>query len=151
MKRREPGTNVLLYGPPGTGKTELAQTLAKHVKGRMFEVSTEDGDGEALGGGQRLQGYLLSQRVLSQAPDSLLLFDEIEDAFPWPDFFPFTPMRLTRHSWCVKRTLRREITFLSVDLYENSSVGRASVPASERRPGTAAPPTPAIFNFSLCP
>jgi transitional endoplasmic reticulum ATPase len=92
VKRREPGTNVLLYGPPGTGKTELARTLAQHVKGRLFEVSTEDGDGEALGGGQRLRGYLLSQRVLSQASDSLLLFDEIEDAFPWPDFFPFMPM-----------------------------------------------------------
>jgi len=36
-------------------------------------------------------------------------------------------------------------------LYENSSVGRASVPASDRRPGTAAPPTPAIFHLSLCP
>ena len=92
VKRREPGTNVLLYGPPGTGKTELARTLADHVKARLFEVSTEDGDGEALAGGQRLRGYLLSQRVLSQAPDSLLLFDEIEDAFPWPDFFPFMPM-----------------------------------------------------------
>jgi transitional endoplasmic reticulum ATPase len=92
VKRREPGTNVLLYGPPGTGKTELARTLAQHVQARLFEVSTEDDDGEALGGGRRLQGYLLSQRVLSQAPDSLLLFDEIEDAFPWADFFPFGPM-----------------------------------------------------------
>jgi transitional endoplasmic reticulum ATPase len=88
VRRREPGTNVLLYGSPGTGKTELARTLAKHVKARLFEVSTENGDGEAAGG-ERLRGYLLSQRVLSQAPDSLLLFDEIEDAFPWPDLFPF--------------------------------------------------------------
>ena len=92
VKRREPGTNVLLYGPPGTGKTELARTVADHVQARLFEVSTEDGDGEGLGGGQRLGSYLLSQRVLSQAPDTLLLFDEIEDAFPWPNFFPLTPM-----------------------------------------------------------
>ena len=43
-------------------------------------------------------------------------------------------------------------TFAEVsNLYENSSVGRASVPASERRPGTAAPPTPAFFHLSLCP
>jgi hypothetical protein len=27
--------------------------------------------------------------------------------------------RLTRHSWCVRRTLRREITFLSADWNEN--------------------------------
>ncbi len=94
FKRREPGTNILLYGPPGTGKTELARTLAHHVQVRLFEVSTQDDDGEALPGGQRLHGYLLSQRVLSQAPDSLLLFDEIEDAFPWPDFFLFG---LTHH------------------------------------------------------
>jgi ATP-dependent 26S proteasome regulatory subunit len=92
VKRREPGTNVLLYGSPGTGKTELVRTLAEHVKARLFEVATEDDDGEALGGGQRLRSYLLSQRVLSQAPDTLLLFDEIEDAFPWPNFFPFGPM-----------------------------------------------------------
>ena len=92
MKRRELGTNILLYGPPGTGKTELARTLAQHVQARLFEVSTQDDDGEALPGGQRLHGYLLSQRVLSQAPDSLLLFDEIEDAFPWPDFFLFGHM-----------------------------------------------------------
>ena len=91
LKRREPGTNVLLYGPPGTGKTELARTLAQHVKARLFEVSTEDDD-EALPNGQRLRSYLLSQRVLSQAPDSILLFDEIEDAFPWPNFFPFVPL-----------------------------------------------------------
>ena len=91
LKRREPGTNVLLYNPPGTGKTELARTLAQHVKARLFEVSTEDDDGEALPDGQRLRNYLLSQRVLSQAPDSLLLFDEIEDAFPWPNFF-YGPM-----------------------------------------------------------
>ena len=35
--------------------------------------------------------------------------------------------RLTHYFWCVRRTPRREITFLSADLYENSSVGRASV------------------------
>ena len=92
VKRREPGTNVLLYGPPGTGKTELARTLADHVQARLFEVSTKTTTGRLWRGGQRLRGYLLSQRVLSQAPDSLLLFDEIEDAFPWPDFFPFGPM-----------------------------------------------------------
>jgi hypothetical protein len=34
-------------------------------------------------------------------------------------------------------------------LYENSSAGRASVPASQRRPGTATPPTPAIFYLYL--
>ncbi|MBU4355915.1 MAG: hypothetical protein KJ822_11290, partial [Proteobacteria bacterium] len=38
-------------------------------------------------------------------------------------------------------------SLLITHLYENSPVGRASVPASERRPGTAAPPTPAIFIF----
>jgi transitional endoplasmic reticulum ATPase len=88
VKRREPGTNVFLYGPPETGKTELVRTLANHVKARLFEVSTEDDDGEALGGGQRLRSYLLSQRVLSQAPDSLLVFDEIEDVFPFGPMHP---------------------------------------------------------------
>ncbi|MFA4902275.1 MAG: ATP-binding protein [Desulfobaccales bacterium] len=101
VKAREPGTNVLLYGPPGTGKTELARTLAQHVKARLFEVSTADDDGEALPGGQRLRGYLLSQRVLSHASDCLLLFDEIEDVFPWPDFTLFKDLHQhnSRKGW----------------------------------------------------
>jgi len=101
LKRREPGTNVLLYGSPGTGKTELARTLAQHVKARLFEVSTADDDGEALPGTQRLRGYLLSQRVLAHAPGCLLLFDEIDDVFPWPDFSLFRdiPHDNSRKGW----------------------------------------------------
>src|SRR3989339_1904803 len=38
-------------------------------------------------------------------------------------------------------------SFLTAPLYENSSVGWASVPARNRRPGTAAPPTPVFVVF----
>jgi transitional endoplasmic reticulum ATPase len=101
LKRREPGTNVLLYGPPGTGKTELARTLAQHLRARLFAVSTEDDEGEALAGDQRFRNYLLSQRVLAHASGCLLLFDEIEDVFPGPDFFFFKSMHYhtSRKGW----------------------------------------------------
>jgi transitional endoplasmic reticulum ATPase len=101
LKGRERGSNVLLYGPPGTGKTELARTLAHHLHARLFEVSTEDEDGEALAGGQRFRNYLLGQRVLAHAPGCLLLFDEIEDVFPWPDFNLFKDMHQqnSRKGW----------------------------------------------------
>jgi hypothetical protein len=39
--------------------------------------------------------------------------------------------------------------FLSALSEKNCSVGRASVPAREKRPETAALPTPAIFHLSL--
>jgi hypothetical protein len=48
--------------------------------------------------------------------------------------------RLTRHSWCVRRTLPWEITFLSAGLYGNSSVGRASVPATGSANGAQCAP-----------
>jgi hypothetical protein len=61
-----------------------------------------------------------------------------ESRRPYKERF-FAALRMTKNS------------LLSARSYESSSVGRASVPASERRPGTAAPPTPAIFHLSLCP
>lgn len=46
-------------------------------------------------------GYLLSQRVLAQATDSLLVFDEIEDVFPWSPFSLFNPLHSSgpRKGW----------------------------------------------------
>jgi SpoVK/Ycf46/Vps4 family AAA+-type ATPase len=79
------GVNVYLYGPPGTGKTELARLLARLLQVRAFEVSSEDRDGDPIGGVSRLQAWRAAQAVLCRRdtarPEALLIFDEAEDVF----------------------------------------------------------------------
>jgi AAA+ superfamily predicted ATPase len=81
LRRKTRGVNVLLHGAPGTGKTELARVVAKEAGARLFEVADEDMDGEAVTGHARLAQCALAQRVLARAPGTVLVFDEIEDAF----------------------------------------------------------------------
>lgn len=80
------GVNILLYGTPGTGKTELVRLLADELKLTLFEVKTEDDDGDAIRPDNRLGSYRLSQQLLSQDSKSLVLFDEVEDVFPTRSF-----------------------------------------------------------------
>lgn len=74
------GVNVLLYGPPGTGKTQLAKLLAKDMGCELFEVTTEDEDGEAISGRKRLKALSATNSFFAKR-QALILFDEIEDAF----------------------------------------------------------------------
>ena len=76
------GAHVLLHGLPGTGKTELARALAASVGARLFEVPVEGCSGEALSGRARLVSFTIAQRLLAGMGQSVLLFDELEDAFP---------------------------------------------------------------------
>ena len=78
--QRRPGVNILLYGPPGTGKTELSRTLAQALGCDLYEVSTEDEDGDPIGGEARLRAYRAAQRFLERR-SVMILFDEIEDVF----------------------------------------------------------------------
>jgi len=80
------GVNILMYGTPGTGKTELARLIAKELKLNLFEVKTENDDGDAIKSSNRLSSYRLSQQLLSQDESSLILFDEVEDVFPARSF-----------------------------------------------------------------
>ena len=75
------GVNLLLHGDPGTGKSEFSRALAREVSCELFEVSSQDEDGDALEGGRRLQAL----RVLHSfcvGRRTMLVFDEIEDVFP---------------------------------------------------------------------
>jgi hypothetical protein len=51
------GVNILVYGAPGTGKSELARALAAELGCELFEVASEDEDGDPVNGERRLRAY----------------------------------------------------------------------------------------------
>ncbi len=75
------GSNVLIYGPPGTGKSELVRTLATDLEYSLYEVTTTDGDDDAIMYQGRVDSYQLCQQVLKRKNQTMILFDEIEDVF----------------------------------------------------------------------
>jgi hypothetical protein len=74
------GVNVFVYGAPGTGKSQLARLLAHEFDCELFEVTSEDDDGDPVGGERRLRAFRAAQSFFSQRR-SLILFDEVEDVF----------------------------------------------------------------------
>ncbi|MCK8514995.1 AAA family ATPase [Methylonatrum kenyense] len=81
VAERRSGVNVLLYGPPGTGKTEFARLVAAEAGLELKEISHESDTGEALPPRHRLVAWHLCQGVLANRESTLVLFDEIEDAY----------------------------------------------------------------------
>lgn len=75
------GSNLLFYGPPGVGKTEAAVALTRSLGLTPFEVRYLDSDGDPLNGKARLREFVLSQHLLADNPDAILIFDEVEDVF----------------------------------------------------------------------
>lgn len=74
------GVNIYIHGVPGTGKTQLAKVLAAEMACELFEIASEDGDGDPVGGEQRLRAFRAAQSFFAHR-QSLLLFDEVEDVF----------------------------------------------------------------------
>lgn len=74
------GVNLYLHGAPGTGKTELARALAQDMGCELFEVASEDEDGDPISAVNRLRAFRAAQSFLAQRK-ALLLFDEVEDVF----------------------------------------------------------------------
>lgn len=75
-----PGVNIFLHGAPGTGKSELARALAADIGCELFEVASEDADGDPVLGERRLRAFRAAQSFFSQR-NALILFDEVEDVF----------------------------------------------------------------------
>ncbi|MCC5451806.1 ATP-binding protein [Rheinheimera sp. UJ51] len=95
VEQQLPGVNVLIYGPPGTGKSELVRALAKKLTLPLFEVSSEDSEGDGISGNNRLRAYRMVQCLLSSSKN-IVLFDEIEDVFAQN---PFSRQAELRKGW----------------------------------------------------
>ena len=103
------GVNVLLHGPPGCGKTQLVRLLGREVGAEVYEVSTEDSDGDAIGSASRLQALRVAQEFTARRR-AVLLFDEIEDVFPRPSLFGFSGQRGGSFKGWMNRMLEQNAT-----------------------------------------
>nr|WP_217346318.1 ATP-binding protein [Noviherbaspirillum sp. L7-7A]MBV0880725.1 ATP-binding protein [Noviherbaspirillum sp. L7-7A] len=74
------GVNVFFHGAPGMGKSELARALAAALECELFEVASEDADGDPVNGERRLRAYRAAQSFFCQRK-AMILFDEVEDVF----------------------------------------------------------------------
>jgi SpoVK/Ycf46/Vps4 family AAA+-type ATPase len=99
LANAQPGVNIYLHGLPGTGKSQLTRTLARELQAELFNVSTENDEGNPIDGEKRLRALRAAQYVL-KASRALLVFDEAEDVFD--DGFSFFGMKSTsqkRKGW----------------------------------------------------
>lgn len=74
------GVNIFIHGMPGTGKSELSRALAATLGCTLFEVASEDADGDPVNGDKRLRAYRAAQSFFCQR-HAMILFDEVEDVF----------------------------------------------------------------------
>ncbi len=102
------GVNVFLHGCPGTGKSQLAKALAQELDCELFEVASEDSDGDPVNGEKRLRAFRAAQSFLSQRR-AVILFDEVEDVFNDGDnMFGRKSTAQTRKAW-INRMLEENV------------------------------------------
>ncbi len=89
------GINILIHGETGIGKTEFVRAIASSLGVRLLEISCEqepvenEEDRESRRNDHRLRAYSLCQQVLTRSRECVVLFDEVEDAFPVSGFSLF--------------------------------------------------------------
>jgi len=93
------GVNIFLHGAPGTGKSQLARALASDLSCELFEVASEDAEGDPVNGERRLRAFRTAQSFFAQRR-ALIAFDEVEDVFNDGDgFFGRKSTAQTRKAW----------------------------------------------------
>lgn len=93
------GVNIFLHGAPGTGKSQLARALANELGCELFEVASEDADGDPVNGERRLRAFRAAQSFFAQRR-ALIAFDEVEDVFNDGDsFFGRKSTAQVRKAW----------------------------------------------------
>lgn len=93
------GVNIFLHGTPGTGKSQLARALALDLSCELFEVASEDAEGDPVNGERRLRAFRTAQSFFAQRR-ALIVFDEVEDVFnDGEGFFGRKSTAQTRKAW----------------------------------------------------
>lgn len=93
------GVNIFFHGVPGTGKSQLARVLAKEIGCTLFEVSSENENGEPVKGERRLRAFSAAQSFFAKRK-ALILFDEVEDIFDdGEDIWGKKTTAQTRKAW----------------------------------------------------
>lgn len=103
------GVNIFIHGDPGTGKSQLVKVLAQAFGCELFEVSSEDEDGDPIHGERRLRAFNAAQSFFSKHK-ALILFDEVEDVFDDGNWF-----------WGNKSTAQKRKAWIN-RILENNSV-----------------------------
>lgn len=98
LAQGDTGVNVLIYGRPGTGKTQLTRVVAQMLDAELFQVSSEDSEGDPIDGERRLRAYRAAQGVLSNRR-ALLIFDEAEVIFSDGGIFDVLSTAQKRKAW----------------------------------------------------
>ncbi|MEJ7136884.1 AAA family ATPase [Amphibiibacter pelophylacis] len=80
LQSNQRGVNILIHGDPGTGKTQLVRVIAAQLEHSLYEVASEDSEGDPISGSKRLSAFRLAQRFFARQR-ALIVFDEIEDVF----------------------------------------------------------------------